>query len=255
MACSKCREPGHNKRSCKKNMEHNLNSSSDVNTDKTTTITSRGASSFKSGKAYQSTICQRINSIGVKTVEVEGAKSGADIIVFINGQPIGIETKKKRAFEGGSCKMNYNNSTSRLEFRENTIHNKILGDTVVYDGQNLPYYQDKKTLADWKEKEEVFSNDVYIPIEDSTVSSYYLQTGVYYIQIEGKGLYHTGVDILDIGVPYFKCKQTLRIRTSKHIKKGVHTDVVGDINYDKKSLVESTYSLDDDVSFILKTGE
>jgi hypothetical protein len=217
--------------------------------------TSRGSSSFKSGKTYQSNICQRINSTGVKAVEVQGAKSGADIIVFINGQTVGIETKKKRAFEGGSCKMNYNNSTSRLEFRENTIHSKILGDTFVYGGQNLPYYQNKKTLADWKEMEELFSKDIYIPIEDNTVSSYYLQTGVYYIQVEGYGLYHTGVDILDIGVPCFKCKQTLRIRTSKHIKKGVHTDVVGDLNYDKKSLVKSTHSLDDDVSFILKTGE
>lgn len=78
--------------------------------------------------------------------------------------------------------------------------------------------------------------------------AYYKGKGVHYIQIEKYGLYHTGNDILNLGVPIFYCNQVLRIRTSKHKKKvaggRVPTDVVGDINYDKKTLIKSMYDLD-----------
>ena len=66
-----------------------------------------------------------------------------------------------------------------------------------------------------------------------------------YIQIENKGLYHTGEDPLNLGVPYFSCEETnLRIRSTKHKKNGICTDVTAALQYNKRRLVKSLFSLD-----------
>jgi hypothetical protein len=281
MKCSICKETGHNKRSCTFKSISNLLPTEETKSDSTEetklnvteetkeVVTeeikskdieetkevdnnqqvkkSRGSNCFKSGKLYQTTIYDKMKNAGLQVCEVEGAKSGPDIILYINDNKIGFEVKNKKAFEGGSQKMFYNKRTSRLEFCKETIHSRILLDMIIYEGKNLPYYEDKKTLENWKEVQDIFSKDIHIPVNDDTVSKYYLESGVYYIQIEGSGLYHTGIDILNIGVPFFECKQTLRIRTSKHIRKGIRTDVVGDINYNKKTLKKSNYDMDTDI--------
>lgn len=88
------------------------------------------------------------------------------------------------------------------------------------------------------------------------MSEYYKSKGVYYIQVEGYGLYHTGNDVFNLDVPLFECKQYLRIRTSKHKKFlgniRIPTDVVGDINYDKKTLIKSIYDLDNKLPINIK---
>lgn len=176
--------------------------------------------------------------------EVEGAKAGSDIQLTTSRGVVGIECKNKGAFEGGVKKMTYNGS--RLEIAEESIHRRILGDKIVYQGMNLPWYCDKRTAEDWNEVKSIFGKDEYIEADCDAVSNYYADVGTHYIQIEGHGLYHTGSDILGFGVPYFTCPIKLRIRTTKHKNKaGIPTDVTAALQFDKKSLAKSIYSLDD----------
>jgi hypothetical protein len=227
-------------------------SSSPLNENK-----SRGKNCFASGKQYQTHICETINNTEINGIqcaakEVDGAKAGADINLTSHSN-IGIETKKAGAFEGGCIKMTYNAVDKRMEITKKGIHQSILGATVLYNGQNLPWYEGKKTLDDWKKMNAVFEKDVYIDASDNAVSEYYQKGGVNYIQIEKKGLYHTGNDPLTLGVPYFSCPETrLRIRGSKHKNaQGIYTDIYADLNYNHKKLVASPFSLDENDNGIL----
>jgi hypothetical protein len=203
---------------------------------------SRGKNCFSSGKSYQHHIYETLSSMTNKVIEVEGAKSGPDIVLYVKDQCIGLEVKNKGGFEGGSAKMTY--QQDRLRFTEDTIHHQLLGDQVVYEGRNLPYYEGKINTTDYDEVKHIFDKEISKEVSDDTMAAYYKKTGVHYIQIEGYGLYHTGHDILQLQVPFFTCEQRLRIRTSKHKKNGVPTDVVGDINYNKKTLSKSPFDIE-----------
>ena len=203
---------------------------------------SRGKNCFSSGKAYQHHIYETLSSMTNKVIEVDGAKSGPDIVLYVKDQYIGLEVKNKGGFEGGSAKMTYQGD--RLRFGEDTIHRQLLGDQVIYEGRNLPYYEGKTGSTDYDEVKHIFDKEISKEVSNDTMAMYYKKTGVHYIQIEGYGLYHTGYDVLQLQVPFFTCEQRLRIRTSKHKKNGVPTDVVGDINYNKKTLSKSPITID-----------
>jgi hypothetical protein len=220
---------------------------------------------FKEGKAYQHNIAQKMSKMRFdnkcySVEEVEGAKSGADICIVREHDRIGVEIKDNGAFEGGSIKMKYDDSQKRLVFSDiNSLHQKYLGNTILYNGLNLPWYEGKQTVEEYEPLADIFDKEVRIPISSASMSEYYRGKNVYYIQIERYGLYHTGNDILKLGVPLFECDQCLRIRTSKHKKKinnkRVPTDVVGDINYNKKTLKKSVYDLDNELPAAITTVE
>lgn len=204
---------------------------------------SRGKNCFSSGKSYQHHIYETLSSMTMgRAIEVDGAKSGPDIVLHIKDQCVGLEVKNKGGFEGGSAKMTYQGD--RLRFGEDTLHHQLLGDQIVYEGRNLPYYEGKIESTEYDEVKHIFDKEISKEVPCDTMATYYKHTGVHYIQIEGYGLYHTGHDILHLEVPFFTCEQRLRIRTSKHKKKGVPTDVVGDINYNKKTLSKSPITID-----------
>lgn len=219
---------------------------------------SRGRNCFKSGKSYQEKIVEKLRSIFIydklyDIEEVTGAKSGPDITIKgrIEGN-IGIEVKRKGAFEGGSSKMVYDHQNKKLTFLDNTLHKEMLNNKIIYDGKNLPWYEGQKTKDHYKNVQHIFNKEIRIELPDTSMANYYKASGVHYIQVEGYGLYHTGEDILDFGVPYFECQQSLRIRSSKHKKNGIPTDVVGDINYDKKTLKKSDYDLESSLPSVMK---
>lgn len=201
---------------------------------------------FESGKTYQTLIYQQLcNLFGDYCIikEVEGAKSGSDICLITQLHTIGIECKNKGAFEGGSKKMTYNGT--RLVFNDfNSIHGRILGNLTIYQGLNLPWYEGKKSNDEWNKVKSVFEPDIYIEANNNSISEYYKSVGTFYLQIEELGLYHTGNDVFELGVPYFECPIKLRIRTSKHKVKGTPTDVTGSLIYNKNALIKSPYTLD-----------
>lgn len=209
---------------------------------------SRGANSFKTGNLYERKIHTILSNI---TIEGEsfsirgdsaGAKAGSDIILETSARAIGFEVKDAGAFEGGSKKLTYRGNTLGIE--EDCIHKDIIGDRILYEGANFPWYCNKKTAEDWKAVESVFKPEIYIDAPSDAVANYYKRVGTHYIQIEKYGLFHTGCDILSLGVPFFTTNIRLRIRSSKHIKNGIPTDITAALQYDKKALPKSPYSLD-----------
>lgn len=139
---------------------------------------SRGKACFKQGKIYQQKIVEKLKHLYEYDIqEVEGAKSGPDIIIKNTSKGnIGIEVKNKGVFEGGSAKMFYDTIKNRLSFVDNTLHQSLLGNTVIYDGKNLPYYEGKKTKEDYKQLQHLFSKDVIIEVPTNSMADYYNKT-------------------------------------------------------------------------------
>jgi hypothetical protein len=267
MVCSICKQTGHNTRTCKQKVSlvsaPKIEAETDVKVEHKKT---RGKNSFKNGQTYQHSIARKLEKICINekkiTVnEVNGAKSGPDINLYIeNGLIIGIEVKNKGAFEGGSVKMEYDKIEKRMVFKDrSSLHQRCLADRVLYNGLNLPWYEGKKSLCEYKQVANIFNPEIRISLSSDSMSEYYKSKGVHYIQIEGYGLYHTGNDILNLDVPIFMCNQYLRIRTSKHKKKisgyRIPSDVVGDINYDKKTITKSIYDLNGKIPSVMKWVE
>ncbi len=212
-------------------------------------MTSRGANSFKSGNAYEKqihSILQRaiIHDIPIDVLSTSaGAAAGSDIQIRAeDGTLIGVEVKNKGAFEGGCKKLTYCDGCFGII--TDCIQKDILGDTLLYGGACFPYYEGKRTAADWEAVQEIFKPDIYINAEPDAVSKYYAAQGTYYIQIEGLGLYHTGHDVFELGVPEFSAAVKLRIRCTKHMKNGIPTDITAALQFDRRSIKKSPYSLD-----------
>jgi hypothetical protein len=239
--CSICKQSGHNKRSCGK--PH------DPENTKT-----RESKCFKNGNEYEKSINEKLKTLRYKENsivcgETAGASHNRDIVLrFLNpegvdvGIEVGIEAKNLGAFEGGCVKLN--KTEEGMKITEPCIHRDIVGDTVLYNGQILPWYENKRTLSDWEAVKDIFKGDVYITAPSDAISKYYAEKGTSYIQIQGMGLYHTGADILELGVPKFDCEVNLRIRSTKHIKHGIPRDITAGLQFNRKTLVKSPFSLD-----------
>lgn len=218
----------------------------------------RGKNSFKSGNAYEQKIHNILSNILINNQRysiqpIAGSKSGSDIKITGSKGCIGFEVKTKGAFEGGCKKLYYENN--KLSIIDDCIHKEIIGDKILYNGMNLPWYEEKRTIEDWNIVKEIFKKDIYLTADNEAVSRYYKNLGTHYIQIQNYGLYHTGEDVLELGVPYFTCNITLRIRVTKHMKNGIPTDVTGALQFDKCSLEKSKYNLENVLPLILKFAE
>ena len=127
---------------------------------------------------------------------------------------------------------------------EECIHKSIIGNRQLYDGAILPWNANKRTAADWAAAEHIFKPDIYIDAPRLSIAEYYELKGANYIQVEGFGLYHTGNDVLGMGVPKFECDVKLRIRSTKHIKDGIPTDITAGLQFNRKTLAKSSFCLD-----------
>ena len=158
-------------------------------TDQMQPCKSRGKNCFSSGKAYQHHIYETLSRATMehphKVIEVDGAKSGPDILLHVKDLCIGWEVKNKGGFEGGSAKMTYRGD--RLLFAEDTIHHQLLGDQLVYEGKNLPYYEGKTDATDYEAVKHIFHKELSKEVPCDTMATYYRNTGVHYIQIKDMG--------------------------------------------------------------------
>ncbi len=218
---------------------------------------SRGANSFKKGRMYEIKIAERLNTFIYKSqspIQVgvtAAATANPDIPLTISTPTetlkINIEAKNKGAFEGGCKKLDA--TPHGMKITEDCIQAYILGDRTLYNGCILPWSKGLTTLEDWQKEKNTFEKDVYMEASEDAVATYYAKKGTQYIQIEGKGLYHTGADPLELGVPMFTCKVVLRIRCTKHMRKiggqRVPTDITAALQFNRKTLPESPYTLDE----------
>tara|TARA_R110001592_G_scaffold51_2_gene285 strand:+ start:7807 stop:8640 length:834 start_codon:yes stop_codon:yes gene_type:complete len=119
---------------------------------------------------------------------------------------------------------------------------------TLWDGKVPSFAKNPITHDQWLEEKESFK-DEYRTCESSQISSFYKKKGSAYIQVQKKGLFHTGKDVLDFGVPYFECPQRFRIRPKVH-KRGdpgcnANLSVTAACQPEGKIEINSPYSLDD----------
>lgn len=228
----------------------------------------RGAQCSVSGTKYEqkiAAVCRKLKSPFVTIPLCTCADnclggSGADIDVKLNWKAvsdIGIEAKRPTP-DWMQMKLVKNASgtwvatpNAKIPEAAQRIFEQIIGQNDLYNGKTPPFLTRKITHADWlkAKADEPDFKDVYISCDSDTISTLYRLKGCQYIQVSGKGLYHTGVDTCDFGVPYFSCKQQIRIRIKVHTRSGAGgfaslsiTAAAQPTNL--KGLAPSVYSLD-----------
>jgi hypothetical protein len=172
-----------------------------------------------------------------------GAGEGIDFPFHFRGGSYGLESKTLNASEGGQRKFNLVNGVLELSDEERTrIHKALLPPAFkLWEGRIPSFVKGDRTQDTWN-KEAASFRDVYVEAENTSVANFYKKKGTHYIQIEGKGLYHTGEDPCNFGVPFFSCSTRLRIRCKRH-KGSVPGTVMAALNYNKNTLPNTPFCL------------
>ena len=227
-----------------------------------------GAGCSISGKNYEIKIaktCKTVRSpymeipFNTQLLETLGG-CGADIDIKLNWRAesdIGVEAKRPTP-DWMQMKLDKNKEgvwvgvgAGKIPPVSKTVFETIIGAANLFGGKTPTFLEHPVTHSEWTaiKKETPEFKDTYISCGDNTISQLYKAKGCQYIQVDGKGLYHTGEDTCEFGVPYFECPQRIRIRLKVHTrsnKKGhMCLSVMAAAQPVKlKDLVASKFSLD-----------
>ncbi len=166
-----------------------------------------------------------------------------DFLIQWRGKTIGLEAKNFGTSEGGQRAFVLSDGKLIIpDTARNRIHRTCLPqDFVPFEGRIPSFKKGDLTRETWDKERELF-RDQHIRCSPTAIADYYRVKGSSYIQIQGMGLYHTGVDVCGWGVPLFKCPTRMRIRCKTH-KGNVPTTVQAALNYNKDRLEKSPYCL------------
>lgn len=169
-----------------------------------------------------------------------------DFIIQWRGKKIGLEAKNLGTSEGGQRAFVLQDDKLMIpDLGRNRIHRACLPhDFVPFEGRIPSFKRGDLSRETWDKERELF-RDQHIRCSPTAIAEYYRMKGSSYIQIQGMGLYHTGVDVCGWGVPLFKCPTRMRIRCKTH-KGNVPTTVQAALNYNKDRLEKSPYCLFDE---------
>jgi hypothetical protein len=172
-----------------------------------------------------------------------GAGEGIDVPFHFGGGSYGLESKTLNASEGGQRKFYLKEGILELPNDDRTrIHRALLpADFKLWEGRVPSFVKGDRTQETWN-KEAASFRDVYVNVDNTAVAKFYKEKGTHYIQIEGKGLYHTGEDPCNFGVPLFSCSTRLRIRCKRH-KGSIPGTVMAALNYNKNTLPKTPFCL------------
>lgn len=196
---------------------------------------SRGKNSLRSGMQWEARCAERLRSLYYRGTPIlvnatAGGGHGQDIPSIIAGNPIDWEAKNNGAFEGGGTTL-YEEGGRLVLPASAPLLRTLWGEHVPWG--RIPA------------KGEMIADD-YIDVPADSVAHYYRQKGTVYILVEGKGIYHTGTDVLELGVPLFTVEGIrLRTRVTKHMKNGLPTDISAALVFPRKNLRPSNYCLFD----------
>jgi len=227
-----------------------------------------GAGCSVSGKNYEIKIAKTCKTVQSPYIEIPFNTQelntlggcGADIDIKLNWRAegdIGVEAKRPTP-DWMQMKLDKNKegvwvgvAGGKIPVASKMIFETIIGAANLFHGKTPTFLEHPVTHIEWTaiKKETPEFKDHYISCGDNTISQLYKAKGCQYIQVDGKGLYHTGEDTCDFGVPYFTCPQRIRIRLKVHTrsnKKGnMCLSVMAAAQPVKlKDLVASKYSLD-----------
>lgn len=166
-----------------------------------------------------------------------------DFLIQWRGKTIGLEAKNFGTSEGGQRAFALQDGKLVIpDISRNRIHRACLPkDFNPFEGRIPSFKKGDLNRETWDKERELF-RDQHIRCSPTAIAEYYRMKGSSYIQIQGMGLYHTGIDVCGWGVPLFKCPTRMRIRCKTH-KGNVPTTVQAALNYNKDRLEKSPYCL------------
>jgi hypothetical protein len=186
----------------------------------------------KRGKKYEIVIHDILVSLGENVLETAGSSNRPDVTIVRGESKISFEAKSGSATEAGQVSVPLVNG--HLEFKNE----------IIWDGKVPSFLTGDKTKDTWL-KEKTNFEPKYIIIEDrSVISKYYKNKGSSYIQVEHKGLYHTGEDPLGLGVPLFEADTKWRVRCKQHTGSSVPGSVMASFVFSRESLKKSNRNLE-----------
>jgi hypothetical protein len=197
----------------------------------------KGSGCSASGTAYErqiAAVCRSAKSPHnelplCSQTDAELAGSGAGIDIKLNWRSvgdIGVEAKRPtpdwmqmkliKSADGSYVGV----AGGKIPEASRLIFNAVLASLTLFGGKTPPFLLGDITYSDWTKLKAASTDfkDVYIPCGSDTIAALYKAKGCQYIQVAGKGLYHTGIDVCDFGVPAFVCDQQLRVRIKVHTR-------------------------------------
>lgn len=178
-----------------------------------------------SGKTNENAAAARIRTLAWNSNpfivgEIAGSGHGPDVPVDVGGIKTAFEVKSPGAFETGQrCMRSLINGKIQLpQLEKNAAFNGLTG--LLWEGR-IPKFMTGDRSDPWIVKDPLSEArnfpDIYIPCTNPlAAANYYKNQGSDYIELVGIGLFHTGNDILGLGVPIFECPIEFRIRIKKH---------------------------------------
>lgn len=252
MQCSICRKSGHNRRTCIIHTNTTL-----LYHSKDAHAKRNGAKCLHSGISYEQKILTKLCRLSYSDIPIQsidkngGSTKNPDLQLNIHNKKINIEVKNKGGFEGGGISMKI--IDNHLRCPQGTLHNDLLKGRTLWSGNIPSFMKGDKSLDTWKRERPMF-RDEYYRISSDVIRTYYKNKGVDYVQIENKGLYHTGDDILCLGVPLFECKARIRIRCKQHGSTSMPSSVQAVFTFNRRSLEMSNYDIDNKLPSIFRSN-
>jgi hypothetical protein len=211
---------------------------------------SRGGNCLKNGLTYETLIKNTLSQMKLLGFPItceatSGAAKTPDIPFIVDNKRYSIEAKRQGAFEAGGKAFQLKDGVLSLPLTDDCkLHRELLpADYKPFNGLIPSFKKGDKTVKTWIDEKHNFPEERIACDDTELVAKYYNKQGSHYIQIENYGLYHTGEDVLQLGVPLFKCAVSLRVRCKQHGSSCLPGSVQVSINYDKKTLVKSPYDI------------
>jgi hypothetical protein len=156
--------------------------------------------------------------------ELGGSSAEHDLVCNFHGIPIHIEIKKSATPDWMQLSIVktdniwHSKGNSKIPNESVKVFNELIKDYSLFGGKIPPFMNRRITHEQWVtiKKRQPHFRDTYINCPNDIISKLYKAKGTHYIQISDYGLYHTGEDPCNFGVPFFECEQELRVRTKIH---------------------------------------
>ena len=194
----------------------------------------KGAGASVSGKRYEIIVAKNcalykspfldIPFNTQKEDELGGCGSGVDI--RLNWKDIGDVSVEAKCPTPDWMQMKLHKTESgwigstncKIPEQSRLLLDSYLKGVELFGGDIPPFLLRALTYEEWTNVKKVSGKfeDHYVACSNDTISNLYLAKGCQYLQVKGKGLYHTGQDVCGFGVPYFECDQQIRIRIKVH---------------------------------------
>ena len=202
---------------------------------------------YQTGNTFEKHVAEQLLKLKYKGQPIQvlgcaGASKGTDVRFRIGLQNYALEAKTKGGFEAGQKKFKLVNGA--LALPDECLHATLLPGYIPFGGLIPPFLERRMTKDEWISVKHLYPDEYTALTSLDLVARYYNTQGSSYIQIEEYGLYKTSEDDpLELGVPIISCKAKVRVRCKEHASSPLSMSVNCSINYDKASLVRSSYCL------------